>query len=323
MSVFNHPQQCRLCSALATVHDAGFSQYYAQERAPAIALNWWECRGCSGWFCFPLPTPAQIRSHWRLTYYNNADNQEILKRIKDKVDRRILQKIQATQVDGAVLDFGCGFGNFLEKCRDLGIPAEGFEPNQVGAEQARRRGFLVHEGWEIEHANLPCQAYRAIVADDSFCYCWHPFHAAKMFSDLLRPGGQVIMRISNKLWYLRWLRRFLPPGEKRNLTMTAMLQGQFHAVALSQLRRILQKLAFCHIRFLPRANTLPVSMMPWRTRLAYGVSDVLYALSFTGINLYPGVIAIGEKPQNRSFDHLWSEGLHELQKNTRTGAAYG
>lgn len=221
----------------------------------------------------------------------------MLKHAKDVVDRRILKEIKGAHVEAPVLDFGCGFGNFLGKCRAMQIQGEGFEAYDVGAKEARSQGFRVHEGWEIENARLSDNSYRAIVAIDSFYYCWNPFAALRMFFRLLMPGGRLIMRITNKRWLLRWLRNLMPAGEKRDYSITGVLQGQFHSVSVPALCRVLAALGFQEARVLPRAYTDLFSRMPWHTRLAYGASDILYLATFAGVNLYPGVIVVGDKPK--------------------------
>ena len=62
-----------------------------------------------------------------------------------------------------LLEIGCAHGGFLTEARSAGWIADGLEPNEAAAEQARRRGFEVHT-CTLSQAKLPDASRDAIVS---------------------------------------------------------------------------------------------------------------------------------------------------------------
>lgn len=179
--------------------------------------------------------------------------------------------------------------------RDADWSPSGFEPCELAAAVARFKGFDVRSGWSLEDAGFPESHFAVITAIDSFYYVWKPLRTLEYFHQLLKPGGVLAMRISNKRSVLGFVRACSVPGRKRNARISRTLQAQFHSINLKALEQILRTVGFDRVYTIPRAMTSPWRFCTWRTRLAYFGSDVLYATSLGSVNVYPGVIVIARK----------------------------
>jgi SAM-dependent methyltransferase len=197
---------------------------------------------------------------------------------------------------GPLLDFGCNFGQFLVIAREDGWWPSGFEPFAKAAEQARTKGFEVHCGWSLQETRLNEGHFAAITATDVFYYVKDPFVTLRTFHRLLKPGGVLAMRLTNKRFVLGVVRAFSTKGPLRDGRISRILQAQFNSISLTSLSRILRRVGFDQIRIQPHATTAPWDALEWKSRIAYFGADALYVLSLSKINVSPGVLLFGEKP---------------------------
>lgn len=111
--------------------------------------------------------------------------------------RRSLERIERHRTHrGRLLDVGCGPGLLLEEARLLGWEAVGMEPSTWGVEEARRRGFLVHQGL-LGDEDLESGSFGAVVASDVVEHVPDPVAFVRTIRDLLEPGGVVLLTTPN------------------------------------------------------------------------------------------------------------------------------
>ncbi|HEY3638475.1 MAG TPA: class I SAM-dependent methyltransferase [Rhizomicrobium sp.] len=101
---------------------------------------------------------------------------------------------------GAVIDIGCGRGEWLELLGETGISANGYDLNRIAAEECRERGLDVTLGDAIEAlSKLPDESCAAITG---FHIIEHlPFEILVKLLDqslrVLRPGGLLVLETPN------------------------------------------------------------------------------------------------------------------------------
>lgn len=289
------PPKCLLCGEHTATSPAGFQQLYPQEDADPIPLDWWECGACKAWFVYPVPEPAVIERYWSTVAWLDPKQESDIATGKGALNRRILNKLSSCMAPARLLDFGCNFGRFLCMAREAGWTATGFEPNKRAAEVACSNGFDVHCGWFLEHAVFPDEYFSAIIATDSFYYAWDPSSTLRLFYRLLKPGGVLAMRLSNKRVVLEIVRALTPSGLTRDATISGILQAQFHSISIDQLTKILRRLGFDRIAFEPRAMTVRAAVMTAQMRAAYLVADLIHIATLSRVNLSPGVLLYARK----------------------------
>lgn len=254
------PDRCRLCHNTGRIASAGFRQIYRQIGRESIYLKWWECGSCSGWFVWPVPTPAHIESHCNRANYNNLSQARAISQGKDMLQRRILSQLAGWTKHGPLLDIGCSFGRFLLVARAEGWTPSGFEPYGPAANAAAQKGFDVRCEWVLEKADFPDKHFAAVTAIDSFYYTWDPYETLQLFFRLLQPGGVLTMRLTNKRVVLGLARALSRSGPERDERLSGILQGQFHSIAIESLVSILRSVGFDRIEVDSQAM-----MAPWRT----------------------------------------------------------
>ena len=290
------PMRCLLCDSSFRIVPAKFRQSYLQPNLPQVMVNWWECHACEGWFAYPVPEPKIIEQYWEMVDWADPKLEQKMAENKSVLFERILAGLRRWAEPGPLLDCGCSFGQFMLMTRDAGWAPVGFDPSAMAVEKARAKGFEVRCGWALEEAGFAEGSFAAITSVDVFYYAWHPMQTLGVFYKLLRPGGVLAMRVSNKRFVLGLLRAFSRAGAVRDARLTRALQGQFHTISMVSLSRIMQEIGFDRIRIEPRAAAAPWAASSWRTRSAYLCADITYLLSLTMVDLSPAVLLFARKP---------------------------
>lgn len=289
------PPVCYLCDASDSIVSARFQQLYPIHRSTQVLLDWWECVVCRGWFAYPIPSPEVISQYLAATDYNVPSEVTRIAKNKEQLQRRILKGLSDSTQRGELLDFGCNFGQFLVMAREAGWAPSGFEPYTTAAAAARAKGFDVRRKWSLDQAGFTEQSFSAITAIDVFCLVWDPIATVRTFHRLLKPGGVLAMRITNKRFVLGLARALSRPGSERDKRLSDILLDQFHSIGVKSFRRIVQEMGFDRIQVEPHAVTAPWSTLPWQTRTAYLGSEAIYRLSLTKINISPGILLFARK----------------------------
>lgn len=103
----------------------------------------------------------------------------------------------AAPAKGALLDVGCGNGEFLARMRDLGWEVAGLEPDKAAVRVARERfGLCVREG-TISETGFPEDAFDAITINHVIEHLCDPVGTLRECSRLLKPGGKLVVATPN------------------------------------------------------------------------------------------------------------------------------
>ena len=119
--------------------------------------------------------------------------------IKDRF-RVYLPILSDAGIKGAIVDLGCGRGEWLEVLKEEGFEARGVEKNRAMIEQCRERALDVTESDAITYLQgLPRESLRAVTG---FHFIEHmPFETLIKLLDevvrVLKPGGLAIFETPN------------------------------------------------------------------------------------------------------------------------------
>jgi SAM-dependent methyltransferase len=102
--------------------------------------------------------------------------------------------------DSAILDIGCGRGEWLELLAENGFTAEGVDLNAIMVAECRQRGFRVAEGDALEYVrSLPAESLGVITAFHVIEHLEFRVLVELLHESLrvLRPGGLAIFETPN------------------------------------------------------------------------------------------------------------------------------
>jgi 2-polyprenyl-3-methyl-5-hydroxy-6-metoxy-1,4-benzoquinol methylase len=146
---------------------------------------------------------------------------------------------------GALLDVGCGIGNFLLAARDEGWRVAGVEASAKAATVARSRGFDV-ETTRLEESRPPAGVFDAVTLWDVLPHFEEPVEAMRMVQQRLRPGGVLFVETPDEGFWLRAAVRHafvLSRGRIELLDYFYRPEHRFYFTATT-LTRLLEKAGF-------------------------------------------------------------------------------
>jgi SAM-dependent methyltransferase len=98
-----------------------------------------------------------------------------------------------------ILDIGCGPGNMLACCRELGHTVVGVEPDPKPRSTALARGLDVHSGTAEDLPEpIRTQTFDVIIAMHVIHHCINPVAAIGNLAGRLAPGGRLICEVPNQ-----------------------------------------------------------------------------------------------------------------------------
>ncbi len=189
-----------------------------------------------------------------------------------------------------VLDVGASFGGLLVQAKELGFSGYAVEITDEAAGHLERQGFPVYREGNL--AGLQDEGFDAICMIDVNYYFEDQSEEITQALRLLKPGGVLIIRTTNKSLYLKaglFLRWFFPAFAasvvKRSL-VDHLLVLDAEALAL-----VLRNAGFRNLRIEPDTDYKPASAAVFAL---YAFGNFFHRLTgFAGFS--PGVIIWAER----------------------------
>ena len=107
-----------------------------------------------------------------------------------RVDHQLRHLPAPTSVHSALLDVGCGNGDFVKVATSLGFRAIGVDPDEKATASARLQGLDVRTG-NFPGSGLPRSSFEHITANHVLEHLHDPKEAIRELFKLLQPGGRL------------------------------------------------------------------------------------------------------------------------------------
>lgn len=195
----NREQQvpaCPVCGAADKVILYGTQDYLiGGGSAPSLLFR---CKGCNFNFRrFERPL-SEIVSHFTFAPYSTEDVEQRWLRRREGFYHFLLGLLKEPCEGESLLDVGCGFGHFLDCAAARGYASYGTEVSEEMADLARNRGGHNVSTKSLDDLQLPEDRFDAITFVDSFYYFEGPVTVLQQCRKLLKPGGELLMRVTNR-----------------------------------------------------------------------------------------------------------------------------
>lgn len=255
----NVPRKCFICGSSgrlayeAKIDPAMMSEFtYASRKIPELMhYEYFECESCELLFATDMPQRAELL----VEYEGAAFDATTESRFAAQAYLRALRPILGVGVE-SVLDVGCGDGEFLLACRELGVTRlQGIEPSTAASSFAREGigSCIVGGGYEEQSVDEPFDLVTLFQTiehiDDPLGF----FAKAKI---LVRPQGYVAVACHD---YQAPVNRIM--GEKSPIFDIEHLQ----VFSTKSITRAMEKAGLEVVSVKPYSNTYPLAY--W-TRLA-------------------------------------------------------
>ena len=197
-----HYTACPLCNS-TNIHFAFNAQDYlvSNESFPV-----WHCKECTLRFTQDVPNSAMIGKYYQSESYISHSNTQrgLINKIYQQVRRYTLQ-VKSQQIktltgkeQGALLDVGCGTGEFLHLMKEDGWETLGLEPDAKARDFAKERYNLLVESPEKLY-NISNEFFDAITLWHVLEHI-HDLHTVmKEFNRILGPDGVLFIAVPNYL----------------------------------------------------------------------------------------------------------------------------
>lgn len=110
--------------------------------------------------------------------------------------RRLRQLLRTGSAEPALLDVGCGYGDFVAAVQAQGFTAAGVEIDAPAAEVAAGRGFTVYRDY-LERLGLPAGSFDVVTLWDVIEHVGEPVSLLVEAARLLKPGGLLFFHTGN------------------------------------------------------------------------------------------------------------------------------
>lgn len=176
---------------------------------PGVLFRFRRCAGCEACFLDALPAPETLRLYYESPDYHfrvsPGEGRGLLRRVVTALRRAHLALARPLPPGppGALLDFGCGPGDYLDLARSRGWRAVGVEFSADSAAAARARGFEVV--LQPDLPSLPDGAFRAASMLHSLEHHPAPAQVLALLASKLAPDGSLLVEVpSLECWEARW-----------------------------------------------------------------------------------------------------------------------
>ncbi|HQL90889.1 MAG TPA: class I SAM-dependent methyltransferase [Syntrophales bacterium] len=146
----------------------------------------------------PFPEPADLlacyddRDHSPVHPADDPSREAPVHRVRFDEE---LDRIEAFARRGRILDIGCAWGFFLDRCKRRGWDVQGVELSSVEARYARQRfGIEVFEG-PLADAGFPDRHFDAVTLWHVFEHISDPLATLVEIRRILKPGGVAVIAV--------------------------------------------------------------------------------------------------------------------------------
>lgn len=288
-----------VCAVAARCPACGFSGNAPEVASFAYggwdAVSWCRCPTCRSYFSATThDLPAQV-AHIRTRGYGQVEPGLALNDFKERMFASVLRLVAGiAPPPGRLLDIGCSFGGFLWLARGAGYDVCGADILPEAVAHVRSLGIPA-EVAEDAHSVRWAQAQPLDVVTCLDCnYYWNDQTGQlDQIRSLLRQGGLLVLRTTNKAWLFRLalaLRWFAPAAADR-LLRKAVNDHRFTMSARS-LASLLERCGFDVVYNSPR-GALYSQSSSLAVKIAFAVGWVAYALGVRCVA--PGILILARK----------------------------
>jgi 2-polyprenyl-3-methyl-5-hydroxy-6-metoxy-1,4-benzoquinol methylase len=185
-----------------------------------------QCRHCGLIYTDPRPKNETLFNEvYDVTDKYRRKTERVTKPGRLITYRRFLKKVAPFRKTNRILEIGSGFGYFLNEAKEQGWQPLGVEISPFSTDYARKTyGVECLTGTLEEHFETLKQQepFDVVALWNVFEHLPDPVASMKMFRELLRPGGAVVIKVPDarvltlkpnllqRLWLNLYIHRFFP-----------------------------------------------------------------------------------------------------------------
>lgn len=287
--------KCSACGSEAS-NAKPLPRFLINRQDKTISPPWFSCNACGACFCAIGASEQdevvhhQTRNHGRLAKFGTY------RELKRPMYQYICSGMSKRGLSGGeLLDVGASFGGFLTEARAAGFKSSAVDINPDCVEYLQSNGFKAFQASSLAEVSLQKSGFDVVTMLDVPYYFRDQALEFQTARDLLKPGGWLVLRTTNKRWAV-WMATMLAkfhPKLAQKLFVRSVVDHAFVQSAGS-LRKVLQDSGFRDI-FMEPDRTHIIQDVSWDAKAAYIFGIVLSKIARRPL-LVPGIIAWARRP---------------------------
>lgn len=159
------------------------------------------CPTCDLVFLYPRPAREAVEGYFREDYDGDYGEVEASADRLPVFESVLGHLLRYRRPPGSLLDVGCGDGEFLTLCRQVGWDCSGIELSQQAAARAARKGFTMLPPQVLERGERGGQ-FNVVTMINVLETVADPLAMLRQAASVLTPGGFVMVRATNGTFHL-------------------------------------------------------------------------------------------------------------------------
>ncbi len=192
-------EKCPVCGGVATELFLACKDHTVSKSSFEIV----ECKNCGFAYTSPRPIESELGKFYESEEYISHSNtskgivSNLYQRVRKHTLAKKLELINSVGKKGALLDIGCGTGEFLNTMKSGGWETIGIEPSPSARKQGVENYNLdVREEKELE--NFPPNSFNVITMWHVLEHVPHLLERVQKLKDLLKYDGVLIIAVPNR-----------------------------------------------------------------------------------------------------------------------------
>ncbi|MCX6310244.1 MAG: class I SAM-dependent methyltransferase [Bacteroidetes bacterium] len=192
-------EKCPVCGGVATELFLACKDHTVSKSSFEIV----ECKNCGFAYTSPRPIESELGKFYESEEYISHSNtskgivSNLYQRVRKHTLAKKLELINSVEKKGALLDIGCGTGEFLNTMKSGGWETIGIEPSPSARKQGVENYNLdVREEKELE--NFPPNSFNVITMWHVLEHVPHLLERVQKLKDLLKYDGVLIIAVPNR-----------------------------------------------------------------------------------------------------------------------------
>jgi len=273
------------------------NENYLVAKFKYLATRVYFCKSCNTYFRKKL-LPEVLNAHFANIGYNLPLNTELYSKKRlaffKEVKNICYNSLPINQTDIKnlrLLDVGCGFGTFLQLMKQEGWDVSGVEPTQQARLIVNERGFNIYKNIK-EIAET--ETYHLIAFLDSFYYFQNPYKILDKVLNLLAPGGNLVLRVTNRNLFLSIYLFFSNIGIKKHAAYFTIPHSLFGDLSIAFSKKsfdfFLSHYNLKNIKYVPEKGY--GKFLSLKKRIYYSLTYYITCLVGKRIIFSPGMFVI-------------------------------
>ena len=285
---------CPICETDANVIFYGSQQYLVGEGTiPSLIFR---CPKCDFNFrCFDHPL-SEVLSHFKVAPYSTDEIEQRWLKRREGFYRFLLDLLSKPADGKSLLDIGCAFGHFLDCAVERGYQPFGTEVSEEMADLPRKRKDYPISSRPLDDLQLPEKQFDVITFVDSFYYFEAPLETLRHCHRLLKSGGELLMRVTNRNRMAQFYRLLHMPTLRGSKVPELPFWTTDDAISCHSrkgLTKLMNKTGFRIVKLTCLEKGKKIDSFALRT--FYQLSGALARVTCERFCLTPGIICLAKK----------------------------